>query len=97
MAYTESKGFLLGQRVGSVASYEGYYDKQYNSGGTYTTYSYTGTFLTTWLDLGDSALAALLKKLKAIISGGSGTVVGLKWYKDFNVIPSKTLQFQINP
>jgi len=97
MAYTESKGFLLGQRVGSVASYEGYYDKQYNSGGTYTTYSYTGTFLTTWLDLGDSALAALLKKLKAIISGGSGTVVGLKWYKDFNVIPSKTLQFQLNP
>ena len=97
MAYTESKGFLLGQRIGSVATYEGYFDKKYNSGGTYTTYSYTGTFLTTWLDLGDSTLAALLKKLKAVISGGSGTVVGLKWYKDFNVIPSKTLQFQLNP
>jgi hypothetical protein len=97
MAYTESKGFLLGQRVGSVATYEGYFDKKYNSGGTYTTYSYTGTFLTTWLDLGDSTLAALLKKLKAVINGGSGTVVGLKWYKDFNVVPSKTLSFQLNP
>jgi hypothetical protein len=97
VAYTESKGFLIGQKTGSIATYEGYYDKKYNSGGTYTSYSYSGTFLTTWLDLGDSVSAALLKKLKAVINGGSGTIVGLKWYKDFNVIPSKTLSFQLNP
>jgi hypothetical protein len=97
VAYTESKGFLIGQRVGSIATYEGYHDKKYISGGTYTSYSYNGIFLTTWLDLGDSVVAALLKKLKAVISGGSGTVVGLKWYKDFNVVPSKTLTFQLNP
>jgi hypothetical protein len=97
LAYTESKGFLIGQKVGSLATYEGYYDKKYISGGTYTSYSYSGTFLTTWLDLGDSVVAALLKKLKAVINGGSGTIVGLKWYKDFNVIPSKTLSFQLNP
>jgi len=95
--YTESKELLIGQKVGSVATYEGYYDKDYISGGTYTSDSYSGTFVTTWLNLGDSAIAALLKKLKAVISGGSGTIVGLKWYRDFNTIASKTLSFQLNP
>ena len=42
-------------------------------------------------------IASLLKKLKAVISGGSGTNVGLQWYKDFSTIPSKSVQFQLNP
>jgi hypothetical protein len=162
VAYTESKGLLIGQKVGSVTTYEGYFDEDYigdvalttiEKGKAYIittvvddadwssvggpssavafpggaiatnrftstwsdtdetkvitslgavkvdkpTFSYTGSFLTIWLDLGDSVIASLLKKLKAVISGGSGTIVGLKWYKDFDVTPSKTLSFQLNP
>jgi len=96
-AYTDSKGFLIGQQAGSIATYEGYYDKAYVSGGTYTSSSYTGIFKSTWIDLGQGAVASLLKKLKAIISGGSGTTIGIKWYKDFGVEPSKTINFILNP
>ncbi len=96
-AYTESKDLLIGQSVGSIATYEGYYDKDYISGGSYTSASYTGTFKTTWIDLGQGAVASLLKKLKAVISGGSGTTIGIKWYKDFNTTPSKTTNFLLNP
>ena len=97
MVYTRTKGFLVGQHQGSVATYEGYLDKDYISGGTYTTSSYTGTFKTIWIDLGDSVIASLLKKMKAVISGGSGTTIGVKWYKDFGVDPSKTTSFLLNP
>ena len=97
LAYTETKGFLIGQQAGSIAGYEGYYDKDYISGGTYTSASYTGSFKTIWVDLGDSVVASLLKKMKAVISGGSGTSVGIKWYKDFGVEPSKTSTFLLNP
>ena len=96
-AYTESKDLLVGQQAGSVSTYEGYYDKDYVSGGTYTSASYTGIFKSTWLDLGQGAIASLLKKLKAVIDGGSGTTIGVKWYKDFNVTPSKTTNFILNP
>jgi len=96
-AYTESKDLLVGQQAGSVSTYEGYYDKDYVSGGTYTSASYTGIFKSTWLDLGQGAIASLLKKLKAVIEGGSGTTIGIKWYKDFNVTPSKTTNFLLNP
>ena len=96
-AYTESKDLLVGQQAGSVSTYEGYYDKDYVSGGTYTSASYTGIFKSTWLDLGQGAIASLLKKLKAVIEGGSGSTIGVKWYKDFNVTPSKTTNFLLNP
>jgi hypothetical protein len=97
MAYTDSKGFLIGQIAGSIATYEGYYDKDYVSGGTYTSASYTGTFKTTWIDLGQGAMASILKKIKAVISGGSGTTIGVKWYKDFSIEPSNTTNFLLNP
>lgn len=61
------------------------------------TYAYTGNFKTTWLDLGDSVYSSLLKKLKAVINGGPGTFVGVKWYKDFSSEPSKTSTFLLNP
>ena len=97
MINSSSKGFLMGQFAGSVATYEDYYDKTYISGGTYTDNPYNGTFKTVWIDLGDSVVASLLKKMKAVISGGPGTQVGVKWYKDFDVIPSRTLGFVLNP
>ena len=97
MRYTASKGFLIGQNAGSIATYEGYYDKTYVSGGSYVSNPYNGKFKTVWIDLGDSVVASLLKKLKAVISGGAGTQVGLQWYKDFNVTPSRSLGFTLNP
>jgi len=97
MLYTEARGLLVGQGSGSVATYEGYFDKTYVSGGSYTSVSYTGTFKTIWIDLGDSVVASLLKKMKAIISGGAGTFVGVKWYKDFDINPSKAISFTLNP
>ena len=97
LAYTESKGFLVGQKKGSIATYEGYFDKDYSGSAVHTSHSYTGSFGTTWIDLGDSVVASLLKKMKAIINGGAGTNIGVKWYKDFSQIPSKTQSFQLNP
>lgn len=97
MDYTATKGFLIGQHAGSIATYEGYYDKTYSSGGVYISNPYNGKFRTVWIDLGDSVVASLLKKMKAVISGGPGTQVGVKWYKDFGVEPSKTLSFTLNP
>jgi len=96
-SYTDSKGFLLGQNIGSISTYEGFYDKEYISGGTYTDTSYTGNFKSTWIDLGQGAVASLLKKFKAVIDGGSGTTVGFRWYKDFGSAPSNTTNFLLNP
>ena len=87
----------MGQKTGSVATYEGYYDEDYVSGGTPTSHSYTGSFRTIWINLGNSAVASILKKMKAIIDGGSGTVVGIQWFKDFSPIPSPTSSFTLNP
>jgi len=97
MAYTHTNGFLVGQTAGSIASYEGYYDKVYVSGGTWTNYSYSGKFATIWVDLGQSTLASILKKLAFIVSGGQGTSVGLKWYIDYNENQPHTMSFTLNP
>jgi len=97
LSYTDSKGLLIGQEGGSISTYEGYFDTEYVSSSSTTNYSYTGSFKTIWIDLGESVVSSLLKKLKAVIEGGSGTTVGVKWYKDFSVIPSKTYSFLLNP
>lgn len=99
MVFTESKDLLVGQKVGSVATYEEYYDKDFVSGGTYTDYSYTTSFLTPWLNLGNSVIASLLKKLKAVIDGGSGTNATIRWFKDFNqnISAINEHSFELNP
>tara|TARA_R110000822_G_scaffold310306_1_gene442543 strand:- start:1181 stop:1954 length:774 start_codon:yes stop_codon:yes gene_type:complete len=97
MLYTQSRGFLVGQHIGSIATYTGFLDKTYVNGGSYTNTSYTTDFKTIWIDLGDATIASLLKKLTAVIGGGAGTNVGIKWYKDFSHIPSKTNSFLLNP
>jgi len=96
-AYTESKGLLIGQEAGSIATYEGYYDKNYVSAGVYTNVSYTVNFKTIWIDLGQSVIASLLKKMIAVFEGGSGLTIGVQWYKDFGTIPSKSSTFSLNP
>jgi hypothetical protein len=35
--------------------------------------------------------------MRAIIDGGSGTVVGVQWFKDFSLTPSPTSSFTLNP
>jgi len=97
LTYTESKGFLIGQQEGSIATYQDYYDKDYSGSTVYTSHSYTSSFATNWIDLGDSVVASLLKKLKMVIEGGSGSSLGIKWYKDFSPTPSKTTQIALNP
>lgn len=161
LAYTESRGFLVGQQKGSIATYEGYFDREYIGDVALTTiekgksyiittvtatdwssvggpsvavafpdgtiatnrftsawdgdevatsltglgivkedkpgFPYTGTFKTPWINLGDSVMASILKKLKAVINGGSGSHVGVKWYKDFSPVPAKVLNFTLNP
>ena len=97
MAFTHAQGFLVGQTSGSIAEYDGYYDKTYVSGGSYTNHSYSGKFATIWVDLGQSTLASILKKMSFIVEGGQGTSVGLKWYIDYNDNNPNTLSFQLNP
>mgnify|MGYP003676187037 FL=1 len=96
IAYTDLYGMLVGQKDGSIATYQGYYDSDLSSDGV-TNSSYTGDFETVWINLGESVGASLLKKLFLVIEGGSGATLALNWYKDFSSSPSKTLSFILNP
>ena len=97
LANTHQYGLLVGQSSGSIAEYTGYYDKVYVSGGSYTDYPYTGTFATIWVDLGQSVLASILKKLLVIIEGGQGTTAGLKWYVDYDDNNPTSTTFTLAP
>jgi len=98
MAYTVLYGLLVGQKDGGLAGYEGYYDVDLAANGTTTTSaSYTGNFSTTWVDLGQEVAASLLKRLFMVMEGGSGSTLGLKWYKDYSPTPSATTQINLNP
>jgi len=97
MAYTTLYGLLVGQKDGGLAGYEGYYDIDLAGADTYTNSSYTADFTTTWVNLGQSVAASLLKRLFMVLEGGSGATLGLKWYKDFSPSPSKTTSITLNP
>ena len=98
IAYTDTYGMLIGQKDGSIATYEGYYDSDLAANGsTYSYASYTGSFETVWVNLGESVGASLLKRLFMVIEGGSGANLALKWYKDFSAIASKTTSITLNP
>ena len=100
MAYTELFGLLVGQKDGGIAGYEGYYDVDLAYPGntqTFTSSSYTSSIATTWINLGQSVAASLLKRLFMVLEGGSGANLGLKWYKDFSPLPSKITQITLNP
>ena len=97
MAYTKLYGLLVGQKDGGLAGYEGYYDTDLSGASTYTNSSYTADFSTTWVNLGESVAASLLKRLFMVLEGGSGATLGLKWYTDFSPSPSKTTSITLNP
>ena len=98
IAYTDTYGMLVGQKDGSIATYEGYYDSDLAANGTTYSYaSYTGSFETVWVNLGESVGASLLKRLFMVMEGGSGANLALKWYKDFSATASKTTSITLNP
>ena len=90
-------GLLVGQKDGSIAGYEKYYDTDLAGASTYTDSSYTSNIATTWINLGESVAASLLKRLFMVLEGGSGATLGLKWYKDFSPSPSPTTSITLNP
>ena len=93
-------GLLVGQKDGSIAGYEGYFDTDLSfvsSAVVFTDFSYTGNISSTWITLGDSFSASILKKLILVMEGGSGAALGLQWYKDYSIQPSATTQILLAP
>jgi hypothetical protein len=98
MIYTELySGLLVGQKDGSIAGYEQWYDTDLAGAATYTDASYTWSLETVWVNLGESIAASLLKKLFMVLEGGSGATMGIKWYRDFSITPSTTTSIVLNP
>jgi len=95
--YSGTYGLLVGQQSGRVATYEGYYDVDYSGSSVYTYNSYTGSFSTVWIDLGQGVLSSILKRLVMVVSGGQGTDVGIRVYKDFELEPKLSPTFKLNP
>jgi len=98
MVYTELySGLLVGQKDGSIAGYEQWYDTDLAGASTYTDFSYTWSLETVWVDLGETVAASLLKRLFMVLEGGSGATMGLKWYGDFSPTSSTTTSIVLNP
>ncbi len=101
LAYTNLYGLLVGQQDGGLAGYERYFDTDAaaaDGGGiTYTDTSYTSEIQTVWLNLGNSVIAALLKRFFMIIEGGNGATVCMKYYKDFSPVSSDSTCVTLSP
>ena len=79
-------GLLVGQKDGSIAGYEGYFDVDlsWDSGAVYTEAAYTSDISSVWINLGQSVMASLLKRFFIVLEGGSGSILNLRWFKDFS-------------
>ena len=100
MAHTELySGLLVGQKDGGIAGYEGFIDidLSWDSGAVYTNGSYTSDITSTWIPLGQTVSSALLKRMLLVLEGGSGSVLGLRWYKDFSSSSSATTLIELRP
>jgi len=102
MAYTELySGLLVGQKDGSIAGYEGYFDTDlaWDSGVSYTNASFTSDIGSIWIPLGQQQTmsASLLKNMILVLEGGSGAILYLKWYKDFGMTPSNITSISLRP
>jgi hypothetical protein len=97
LVYSEQYGLLIGQQSGRVATYEGYWDTDYSGSSIYTYDSYKGSIATVWIDLGQGVSASILKKILFVISGGQGTQISLRAYKDFSMTPILSNTFEANP
>jgi len=102
MAYTEQfSGLLVGQKDGGLAGYEGFIDidLSWDSGAVYTNASYTSDITSVWVSLGgeQTVSSSLLKRMLLVLEGGSGSVLGLRWYKDFSSSSSATTLISLRP
>jgi hypothetical protein len=101
LTYTRKfSGLLVGQKDGSIAGYEGYFDTDLawvSSAASYTNSPFTSDVTSVWLTLGESVSSALLKRMILVLEGGSGATLGLKWYKDFSSTPSTTTSINLRP
>jgi hypothetical protein len=93
-------GLLIGQKDGSIAGYEGYFDTDLSfvsSAVVLTNFSYTADISSIWLTMGEGVTSSLLKNMILILEGGSGATLGLKWYKDFSSSSSPTTIINLAP
>jgi hypothetical protein len=101
MVYTKLySGLLVGQKDGSIAGYEGYFDTDLawaSSAASYTNAPITADVSSIWIRMGENITASLLKKMILVLEGGSGATLGLRWYKDFSVNSSSTTQIDLKP
>lgn len=101
MAYTNLyDGLIVGQKDGSIAGYEGYFDTDLawvGGSASYTNAAFTADVSSIWIPLGQTMSAAILKKMILVLEGGSGATLGLRWYKDFSMNSSATTQIALAP
>ena len=93
-------GLLVGQKDGGIAGYEGYFDTDLawvSSAASYTNAAITADVSSVWIPMGESVAASILKKMILVLEGGSGAVLGLRWYKDFSINSSSTTQISLAP
>jgi len=103
MAYTKLySGLLVGQKDGSIAGYEGYHDIDLawvDSAVSYTNASFTSNISSVWVSLGgeQTVSSSLLKRMLLVLEGGSGSVLSLRWYKDFSGSSSAETLIELRP
>ena len=93
-------GLLVGQKDGSIAGYEGYFDTDLawvSSAASYTNAAITADVSSVWIPMGETVTASILKKIILVLEGGSGAVLGLRWYKDYSINSSSTTQISLSP
>ena len=93
-------GLLVGQKDGSIAGYEGFFDTDMSyvsSQIVLSNSSYAANVSSTWIPMGESMSASILKKIILVLEGGSGATLGLKWYKDFSLNHSPVTTIFLNP
>jgi hypothetical protein len=93
-------GLLVGQKDGSIAGYEGYFDTDLawvSNAVSLSNHAYAADVSSTWISMGESMAASILKKLILVLEGGSGAVLGLRWFKDFSISSSSTTQIALAP
>ena len=103
MAYTNLySGLLVGQKDGSIAGYEGYHDIDLawvDSAVSYTNAAFTSNISSIWISLGgeQTVSSSLLKRMLLVLEGGSGSVLSLRWYKDFSGSSSAETLIELRP
>jgi len=94
-AYSNTYGLLFGEESGNICIYDGYFEVTYD-GTDFNDTPFTGSFSTAVLDLGQGSVSSILKKISMVLSGGSGTDVGIKAFKDFELAASTQQTFKVN-